>query len=76
MCDPCSPASTDAVFLALDLDGPEYFTVDADIMKGFKELNYLSVSYRISSPWESTQSYQRVEHRIDTADALPIYSHL
>jgi len=37
-CDPYSPAYTDAVFSALDLDGPEYSTVDADIMKGFKEL--------------------------------------
>ena len=37
-CDPYSPAFTDAVFQALDLDGPEYSTVDADIMKGFKKL--------------------------------------
>ena len=37
-CDPYSPAYTDAIFQALDLDGPEYSTVDADIMKQFKEL--------------------------------------
>ena len=37
-CDPYSPAYTDAVFQALDLNGPDYSAVDADIMKGFKEL--------------------------------------
>ena len=37
-CDPYSPAYTDAIFQALDLDGPVYFNVDGDIMKRFKEL--------------------------------------
>jgi len=36
--DPCSSAHSDAIFHALDLDGPEYSNVDEDIMKRFKEL--------------------------------------
>ena len=48
----------DAVFQALDLDGPEYSTVDPDIMKRFKDL---SVSYCISPSWEPTQSCSRIQ---------------
>ena len=38
MCNPYSPAYTAAVFQALDLNGPEYSTVDADIMKDLRNL--------------------------------------
>lgn len=74
MCDPHSPAYTDAVFQALDLDGPEYSTVDADIMKGFKELicQYPTEFLLPGSPLTAVKGF---EHRIDTADAPPIYSH-
>ena len=58
-CDPYSPAYTDAVFQALDLDGPEYSAVDADTMKGFKEL-ICQYPTAFLLPWESTQSCQRV----------------
>ena len=73
-CDPYSPAYTDAVFQALDLDGPEYSTVDADIMKGFKELicQYPTAFLLPGSPLTAVKGF---EHRIDTADAPPIYSH-
>ena len=37
-CDPYSTGYTDVIFQALGLDGLEYSTVDADIMKRFKEL--------------------------------------
>ena len=37
-CDPNSTHYADAIFQALDLDGLEYSTIDADIMKIFKEL--------------------------------------
>ena len=73
-CDPHSPAYTVAVFQALDLEGPEYTTVDADIMKGFKELicQYPTVFLLPGSPPRAVKGF---EHRIDTADAPPIYSH-
>ena len=73
-CDPYSPAYTDAVFQALELDGPEYSTVDADIMKGFKEriCQYPTAFLLPGSPLRAVKGF---EHRIDTADAPPIYSH-
>lgn len=37
-CDPYSSAYSDAIFHALDVDGPDYSNVDEDIMKRFKEL--------------------------------------
>ena len=37
-CDPYSTEYTNAIFQALQLDGLEYSTVDADIMERFKEL--------------------------------------
>ena len=73
-CDPYSPAYSDAVFKALDLHGPDYSTVDADIMKRFKELicQYPTAFLLPGSP---LRAVKRFEHRIDTADAPPIYSH-
>ena len=73
-CDPYSPAYTDAVFQALDLDGPEYCAVDADIMKGFKELicQYPTAFLLPGNPLKAVKGF---EHRIDTADAPPIYRH-
>ena len=73
-CGPYSPAYTDAVFQALDLGGPEYSNVDADIMKGFKELicQYSTAFVLPGSPLRAVKGF---EHRIDTADAPPIYSH-
>ena len=73
-CDPYSPAYTDAVFQAWDLDGAEYSTVDAHIMKGFKELicQYPTAFLLHGSPLRAVEGF---EHRIDTADAPPIYSH-
>ena len=72
-CDPYSPAYTDAVFQALDLDGPEYSTVDADIMKGFKELicQYPTAFLLPGSPLRAVKGF---EHRIDTADAPHLWS--
>ena len=73
-CHPNSPAYIDAVFQALDLDGPEYSTVDADIMKGFMELicQYPTAFLLSGSLLKAVKGF---EHRIDTADAPPIYSH-
>ncbi|XP_068756924.1 uncharacterized protein [Montipora capricornis] len=73
-CDPYSPAYTDAVFQALDLDGPVYLNVDADIMKRFKELicQYPTAFLLPGSPLRAVKGF---EHRIDTGDAPPIYSH-
>ena len=67
-CDPYSPAYTDAVFQALDLDGPECSAVDADIVKGFKELicQYPTAFLLPGSPLKAVKGF---EHRIDTADA-------
>ena len=73
-CDPYSSAYTDAVFQALDLDGPEYSTVDPDIMKRFKELicQYPTVFLLPGNPLRAVQGFK---HRIDTGDAPPVYSH-
>ena len=75
-CDPYSPAYTDAVFQALNLDGPEYSAVDADIMQGFKELicqHPTTTTFLLpGSPLKAVKGF---EHRIDTSDAPPIYSH-
>ena len=70
-CDPYSPAYTDAVFQALDLDGPVYLNVDADIMKRFKELicQYPTAFLLPGSPLRAVKGF---EHRIDTGDAPPI----
>ena len=72
--DPYSPAYTDAIFQALDLDGPVYSNVDADIMKRFKELicQYPTAFLLPGSPLRAVKGF---EHRIDTGDAPPIYSH-
>ena len=73
-CDPYSSAYSDAIFHALDLDGPEYFNVDEDIMKRFKELirQYPTAFVLPGSPLGAVKGF---EHRIDTADAPPIYRH-
>ena len=72
--DPYSPAYTDGIFQALDLDGPVYSNVDADIMKRFKELicQYPTAFLLPGSPLRAVKGF---EHRIDTGDAPPIYSH-
>ena len=72
-CDPYSPAYIDAVFQALDLYGPEYSTVDVNIMKGFKELigQYPTAFLLPGSPLKAVKNFG---HRTDTSDAPPIYS--
>ena len=65
-CDPYSPAYTDAVFQALDKDGPEYSTVKADITKGFKELIcQYATAFRL--PRSPLRAFKGFEHRTDTA---------
>ena len=71
--NPCSPAYTDAIFRALDLDRPVYSNVDAEIMKQFKELicQYPTAFLLPGSPLRVIKGF---EHRICTGDAPPIYS--
>ena len=73
-CDPYSPPYTDGIFHGLDLDGLDYSPVDADIMKRFKELicQYLTAFLIPGGPLGAVKGF---EHRIDTADVPPIYSH-
>jgi len=73
-CDLYSTAYSDAIFQALDVDSLEYSTVDVDIMKRFKELicQYPTAFLLPGSPLGAVKGF---EHRIDTANAPPIYSH-
>ncbi|KAL9964122.1 hypothetical protein ACROYT_G027706 [Oculina patagonica] len=73
-CGPYSSAYSDALFHALDLDGLEYSDVDEDIMKRFKDLigQYPTAFVLPGSPRRAVKEF---EHRIDTADAPPIYRH-
>ena len=73
-CDPYSTGYTDAIFQALGLDDLEYSTFDADIMKRFKELicQYPTAFLLPGCPLGAVTGF---EHRIDTGDAPPIYSH-
>ena len=48
-CDPYLPAYTGPIFQALDLDGPEYSAVDADIFKQFNELIFFNILLHFSS---------------------------
>ena len=60
-----------ALFHALDLDGPEYSNVDEDIMKRFKELSgqYPTAFVLPGNPLGAVKGF---EHRIDTSDGPPI----
>ena len=73
-CDPYSPAYTDAIFHALELDSLAYSTVDEDIMKRFKEL-ICQYPTAFSLPGSPLGAVKGFEHRIDTMDAPPIYTH-
>ena len=72
--DPYLPAYTGPIFQALDVDGPEYSAVDADIFGQFNELifQYRVVFLLAGNP---LRAVERFEHRIDRGDAPPIYSH-
>ena len=73
-CDPYSPAYTDAIFHALELDSLAYSTIDEDIVKRFKELicQYPTAFSLRGSPLGAVKGF---EHRIDTMDAPAIYTH-
>ena len=74
-CDPYSTEYTNAIFQALHLDGLEYSTFDADIMKGFKELicQYPTAFLVPGRPLGAVSGF---EHRIDRGDTRPIsYQH-
>ena len=69
-CDPYSPAYTDAICQALDLDDPEYSTIVAKIMKRFKEriCQYPTAFLFPGSPLKAVKGF---EHRIDTGMPRP-----
>jgi len=72
--DPYSSAYSDAIFHALDLDGPKYSNVDEDIMNRFKKLiGQYPTAFAL--PGSSLGAVKGFELRIDTADAPPIYRH-
>ena len=58
----------------MDLDGPEYSTLDAHIVKGYKKL-ICQCPTAFLLPESPLKAVKGFEHRIDTADAPPIYSH-
>ena len=75
--DPYSPAYTDAIFHAFELDSLAYSTIDEDIMKRFKELTsqYPTAFPLPRSPLGAVKGFER---RLDTMDAPPpppFYTH-
>ena len=73
-CETYASTYTDAIFNALDLEGPEYSAVDLDIMKQFKDLicQYPTAFLLAGNPLTAVKGFG---YRIDTGDAPPVYSH-
>ena len=70
-CDRYLPAYADAIFQDLDVDGPKYSAVDADIFKQFNELIFFNILLHFSSLGTHSELLRDLSTELTEGMSLP-----